>query len=136
MAMASQKHTPYAKRSGRKWDFVVSYQLLLDPRLAGMESLRQGQKTDFCYEEDYTGNHGMTVYRIRPEFIGTDGQVILDMSAKIPESGLATMWILNSELRGLHRERLKVGSTGFMVVGPYRIARVVVKNLSGLLQDA
>jgi hypothetical protein len=133
--MASTRHIPYEQKSGRKCDFVVSYDLQLDPRLAGVEALRQGQRTDFCYEADYTGNMGMSVFMIWPEFLGPSGAVIEDTGVKIPESGFANMWIMTPELRATHKQRLKIGTVGYMVVGPYRIARVVVQDLSGLRLD-
>jgi hypothetical protein len=130
--MTQNKHLSYEERFQRRRDFVVSYQLQLDPRLDGRQSLRQGQRTDFCYAEDYTESSDLNIYMIYPEFLDQDGSVIRGTAEKIPDFGFAYMWILDEKLRSFHRERLNIGTAGFMVVGSFRIARLVVTNIDGM----
>ncbi len=68
---------------------------------------------------------------IHPEFIDDSNQVILDMTYK-SWTGKANMWILNSDFRQYHKERIKIGTKGFFMEGPNKTAECEVIEIIGL----
>jgi hypothetical protein len=42
------------------------------------------------------------------------------------------MWILSEEMREFHRKRIKVGTKGYWVLGPFKVANVTVIKLGAL----
>ena len=67
---------------------------------------------------------------IWPEFLSEDG-TILPEGGTVPRSGRANMWIMTPEMRGVHRDKLRVGISGVLVEGPKRVAEATVVRLIG-----
>jgi len=87
-------------------------------------------RCDISYEGDDIDETG--IYMIWPEFEDSSGEPLPD-SASVPEEGTATMWILSDELREeVHRERIKPGIRGYLVVGRRQVAEVEVTDVIGL----
>lgn len=125
-------HTPYCDSSGNLPDFEVEYELDVSPELKDIK-LTQGVRTDFLYEGDDPLSDG--IHMVWPEFL-EDEKIILDKRKEIPKSGKALMWILSPEAREkTHRQRIKVGTTGFFVVGQNKVAKVKVTKILGIFKN-
>lgn len=126
-------HVPYKDRTGREPDFEVEYVIDIAPELGPIIPC-QGMRSDFLYEGDNPKVDG--IYMIWPELLDKSGNVILDKSISLDNSGKATMWIGWPESReNTHRKRLKVGTKGSWVMGSKRIARVTVTKIIGLFEN-
>ena len=70
---------------------------------------------------------------IWPELLDENGQVVEDQTpGSAPHKGRANMWILSEEMREFHRKRIKVGTKGYWVLGPFKVANVTVIKLGAL----
>lgn len=117
-------HTNYSELQQRLPDFVVEYEIELCEELKNAKP-HQGMRTDFLYESDEPQDDGF--YMIWPEFIDRNGLVITDTSpAAIASQGKANMWIVSDEMKPYHLQRLKVGTKGYLVRGPFKVAKVTV----------
>jgi hypothetical protein len=120
----------YLERFGRSPDFRVRYQWLPQDDAEVRQRPFQHIRCDFSYEGDDIQRTG--IYMIWPEFEDLSGQPIPE-SGPVPESGTATMWIINNELRDeVHRQKVKPGARGYFMVGARRIAEVEVTEVPGL----
>jgi hypothetical protein len=73
---------------------------------------------------------------IWPELLDEDGSVLLNKNIEPPKSGKATMWIGVPEMREkIHRNRIKVGTKGYWVIGSKRLAKVKVTKIIGLFTN-
>ena len=69
---------------------------------------------------------------IYPEFLDSEGHVLSD-EFRVPERGLATMWVIVPEMiEQVHGARIKVGTKGFFMEGARRIAEATVTRIIGL----
>ncbi|MBU6956029.1 MULTISPECIES: hypothetical protein [Hahella] len=126
-------HVPYRERMGGEPDFEVSYKLAIDPKLEGIK-VAQGMRSDFLYDGDDPLSDGIHI--IWPEFLDKSGEVIRDKNIEPPEEGMALMWIMSPESREkFHRDRIKVGTKGYWVVGAKRLAKVTVTKIIGLYEE-
>ncbi|MEW8525379.1 MAG: hypothetical protein AB2552_20240 [Candidatus Thiodiazotropha endolucinida] len=126
-------HVPYSEASGRKPDFEVEYVLDIDPELGSVKP-GQGMRCDFLYEGDDPKTDG--IYMIWPELLDENGKVILDKRVVPAKSGKATMWIGMHEAREkIHRNRIKIGTKGYWVVGSKKLAMVTVTKIHGLFEN-
>lgn len=126
-------HTPYVESSGRLPDFEVSYEVNIDPALSGLK-LSQGMRCDYLYEGDDSKEDG--IHMIWPEILDDAGEVILNRSLPLKRKGHATMWIGMHESRvNIHRQRLKIGTKGYWVIGSKSIANVEVTKILGLFDN-
>lgn len=126
-------HKPYENRLGHPADFRVKY-TFYDKEQGGRQ-LRpyQGHRSDFCYEHDpYTIG---TTFMIWPEFEDESGNVILDNTVSVPQTGTALMWVINTERRIYHRDKIKVGTIGYFKEGVMKTARCEVIEIIGLLTN-
>ncbi len=91
-----------------------------------------GIRWDFAYAAD--GPNPSSLYRIWPDFIGTDGKSLPnDQTLPVDVELLARMKILMDEMRAEHRSRINPGVRFFCHKGPQRIAEGVVTQIAGLL---
>ncbi|MFT3823974.1 MAG: hypothetical protein QM731_08635 [Chitinophagaceae bacterium] len=104
-------HKPYEKRLGHPADFRVKY-TFRDKEEGGRERLPcQGLRCDFWYEhEAHEVSH---LFMIWPEFEDQSGNIILDEEIRVPKTGTALMWIINTARRVYHRDRIKIGTIGY-----------------------
>ena len=116
--------------AGHPQDFDVRYRFLR-PEEGGRKSpVFQGYRADFEYAE-YPSATDIAVWMIWPEFEDSDG-CVLPKNAEVPAQGTARMWIVNNDLRYVHRERLAVGTRGSSVEGARRVAELEVTRIVGL----
>lgn len=126
-------HVPYQERMGGLPDFEVSYKLTIDPELEGIKP-GQGMRSDFLYDGDDPSSDGIHI--IWPEFLDNNGEVIRNKNINPAEEGRALMWILSPESREkIHRDRIKVGTKGYWVVGSKKLAKVTVTKILGLFEN-
>lgn len=77
------------------------------------------------------------LYAIHPEFENAEGGVQLDSEASVREKGTARMWVLFPAMRReVHARRITVGTKGFFMEGPRRVAAVEVIEVNGLSENA
>jgi len=123
-------HSPYEDDQNRQPDFVVEYEIDLCDEMKNAKP-HQGMRTDFLYDGDDPQLDG--VYMIWPELLDENSQVIEDKTpGSAPHKGRANMWILSEEMREFHRKRIKVGTKGYWVRGPFKVANVTVIKLGAL----
>ena len=122
---------PYSETSGRSPDFRVRYEWLPQTEDEHYQRPFQHMRSDFLYEVDDPTKRDEGAWCIHPEFEAEDGS-ILDLDADVPQQGTATMWIVFQGIRGFHRERLSIGSRGFLVFGSAKLAKVEVIELLAL----
>jgi len=95
----------------------------------------QGIRCDFQYNDKYEDDPPNQVWMIYPAFLD-DAGALLPVRSEIPKQCEATFRILNSDLRHVHRARLRPGSKFWLVEGSHRIAEGLVTTLLGLCEDA
>jgi hypothetical protein len=126
-------HQSYEKRLGHPADFRVKY-VFYSKEEGGREKLPfQGIRSDFWYDHDC---HEMTgLFMIWPEFEDQSGNVVLDNTASVSKTGTAMMWIINSERRIYHRDKIKIGTKGYFKEGAITTAVCEVIEIIGLLTN-
>lgn len=68
----------------------------------------QGIRCDFSLADESENK----MYMIWPEFEDSDGNPILYNDKGVPNSGTARMWVINSENRPFHYDKIKIGVKG------------------------
>jgi len=116
--------------SGRGADFEVRYRFLTPAEGGSRSPPRQHIRWDFLYEGDDPQRDGL--FMIWPEFLDDEGNPRPE--GEVPPEGLAHMFILMPEMRPTHRRRITVGTRGFMVEGPKKVAECQVTRLLGLAE--
>ncbi len=126
---------PYEQKRGYRHDFRVSYRFF-SANEGGRQTLPlQGYRCDFSYAGDDISQSG--IYAIHPEFEEQDGSVLKDAAIGVPAEGTARMWVLFPAMRReVHARRITVGTKGFFMEGPRRVAAVEVIEVNGLLENA
>lgn len=126
---------PYEQKRGYLHDFRVSYRFF-SANEGGRQTLPlQGYRCDFSYAGDDVAKSG--IYGIHPEFEQKDGRVLTDTEVCVPAEGTARMWVLFPAMRReVHARRITVGTKGFFMEGPRRVAAVEVIEVNGLLENA
>ena len=126
-------HQPYSNRLGHPHDFEVEYRILFENE-GGRKTLpSQGIRWDFWY--DYNGKHENQLFMIWPEFLDSNGKVIIEKNNPVPPSGKARMWIINDSLRKYHQDKIKVGLNANVHEGGLIVAKYVVSKIVGLLTN-
>ena len=121
--MDNSEHIPYEKVRNRLPDFVVEYSW--DPEeIVKTQKRFQGIRSDFLYEGDDPSKDG--IFMIWPEFLDAEGNVITRKDSQVEPTGHANMWICFEEMIPYHKERLKVGTKGYMVAGSKKLANLKV----------
>ena len=124
------KHIPYTELREREPDFIVEYELNPCEELKSAKP-SQGMRLDFLYEGEDPMVDG--IHMIWPELLDSSGNVVLDMTPGImPKHGKANMWIINDERQEFHRDKIKIGTKGYWVRGPYKMASATVVEIAGL----
>ena len=121
--------TPYEEKTGRKADFIVEYNWCPHEEV-NMVKRFQGLRSDFCYDEDFLGNRMLCI--IHPEFLDSEGRVILDKTIEAPLKGYANMWIILKERRSYHKERIEEGVIGWFMAGSRELAKATVIQVGSL----
>ena len=117
-------HTRHKPELHNHPDFIVEYEIDLCDELKDAKP-HQGMRTDFLYYGDDPQVEG--IHMIWPELLDENGLPIDDKTpGSAPLKGKANMWIVSEEMREYHRNRLKIGTKGYWVRGPYRVANVTV----------
>jgi len=118
----------YSELTGRRPDFEVCYRFL--SRLEGGRKMSPHQHTrwDFLYEGDDPKTNGISM--IWPEFISPSGAILPE--GEIPIDGKALMFIVTAEGRPFHKQRITIGTRGFFVEGPRKVAECQVVAILGL----
>ena len=125
-----EQHISYEQIRKRPCDFLVKYRFFTEEeggRKTGPPS--QGYRSDFMYAGDNPKTD--RIFMIHPEFLDEDNNIILDKSHR-QWTGRAKMWILNLDFIPIHKTRLKIGTKGFFMEGPYKIAECEVIEIVGL----
>ena len=127
-------HTPYEKRHGHRADFKVKYRFYSSEE-GGRKTLPfQGYRSDFWYEHpEHSGTNQL--FMIWPEFENENGELLLDDMVPVPLSGTARMLILVPERRVYHKDKIKIGMTGYFMEGSRRVAECEVIEILGLLTN-
>jgi hypothetical protein len=63
-------------------------------------------------------------YMIWPEFVSPEGEALPE--CEVPMAGIADMFLLNPDFASFHRERIEVGTKGYLTEGAKRIAECEV----------
>ena len=128
--MNMEKHLPYQDRLYRGPDFIVSYELDSCEELKSLKPC-QGMRVDFLYDREDPNVEG--IHMIWPEILCSDGSVMKDTTPGVlPQIGRANMWIFDESTRLFHASKIKVGTKGQWVRGPFRVANVVVVEIGSL----
>lgn len=119
----ASKHVPYEVDQGRKPDFKVEYELRPSKELADVK-VSQGLRSDFRFTGDE--RNPSLIYKIWPEFLNEEGEVITDKSQTVPRHGFANMWIVSDVNREEILQKAKIGCSGYWVIGSEILAKVFV----------
>ena len=123
---------PYEHMKKHPQDFDVRYKLYTYEE-GGRKATYQGLRCDFLYSGDDVRDG---IYMIHPEFEDQTGKVIVDLETPVSLTGTARMWIIISEMRdNTHKNRIKVGTKGYMMEGSRRIGEVEVIRIVGLFTN-
>jgi hypothetical protein len=122
----------YSERTGRRPSFEVRYRFLTREQGGRLSAPHQHTRWDFLYEGEDPRD---SIWMIWPEFISSqDGEVL--PAGEVPVEGNAFMFIVNMENAAYHRERIVVGTKGYFVEGPRRVAECEVVALHGLNDES
>jgi hypothetical protein len=126
---------PYETQRKHPHDFTVRYRFFTLQEGGRKFTPYQGYRSDFAFDEDLAADP-ITLRVIHPEFENENGNIILDNTTSVPESGTARMWIL---FEGSRRERdvktIKVGMKGYFMEGPRKVAEAEVIEINGLFTN-
>jgi hypothetical protein len=120
----------YRDRRGTGPDFRVRYRFLSETEGGRKELPFQHIRSDFLYEGDDPKEDG--IWCIWPEFLSADGVVLPEDDRRVPEEGLADMYILNADPPAEYARRMRVGTRGYFVEGPKKTAVCEVVAVFGL----
>jgi hypothetical protein len=106
--------------------FRVSYRFLRPDEGGLSRPPRQHVRWDFLYAGDHVQSDGLSM--IWPEFVGVDGSAL--PQGEVPMTGLADMFIVDDARVPYHRERIRIGTRGYFMEGPRRVAECEVVAMS------
>ncbi len=117
----------HSYRETRTWgpSFRVRYRFLTPAEGGRHNPPRQHIRFDFLYDGDDPLKDGISM--IWPEFVTPEGDVLPE--GDVPMAGIADMFVVVPDRLPYHRERLRVGTKGYMVEGPKRVAECEVVAL-------
>jgi len=124
-------HNSYEERMAHPPDFKVKYRFYSKEE-GGRQSIipYQGYRSDFWYA--HPDNKPNEIFMIWPEFENTEGEIIVENDKSVPEKGTARMWIIVSENRPYHYDKIKVGLKGYFMEGRKKVAECEVIEILGL----
>jgi|HubBroStandDraft_6_1064221.scaffolds.fasta_scaffold597797_2 hypothetical protein len=112
-------------------DFTVSYRFLR-PDEGGLSRIpQQHTRWAFLYSEDDPQRDG--AWDIWPEFLDSGGSPLPD--GPVPTRGVAHMFILSSDLRPMHKARIRIGTKGYMIEGLRKVSECEVTQVLALAGD-
>ncbi|QKG54567.1 hypothetical protein GKZ67_00070 [Hymenobacter sp. BRD67] len=114
---------------GREADFRVTYRLFTAEEGGRNTPAYQGIRWDIRYAEE-DRPHTWMVY---PEFIDPDGFPI--PNGPFAPIGRANMFVLNPDLRSVHRQLICPGTRGYFMEGSRRMGVWEVAEVLGLRQE-
>ena len=121
-------HIPYEIKLGHIADFKVEYRFYSKAE-GGRETIPfQGYRSDFWYE--HVGNVTNSIFMIWPEFENEIGEVIIE--SEILNAGVARMWVINPQRRNYHKDKIKLGMTGYFMEASRKVAECKVIEILGL----
>lgn len=85
-------------------------------------------RSDWLYAEDKVEDG---IYMIHPFFENQFGELI-SREAYAYEKGIARMHILMPEMKPLHQKRMKIGTKGFFMEGPHKVAEAEIIEIINL----
>ena len=112
----------YSDNGRSKPAFRVSYRFLRSDEGGASRAPRQHVRWDFLYEGDDIQREGISM--IWPEFLSPGGSVLPE--GDVPMDGLADMFIVDDARVLYHRGRIRVGTRGYFMEGPRRVAECEV----------
>ena len=89
----------------------------------------QGFRCDFLYEGQDPSRD--PVYYVWPEFEDSEGRPISE-GKQVPSEGTALMYVIQEELRPLHKARIRPGVRASMLEGNRVVADLEVVDVLGL----
>lgn len=110
-----------------KPDFVVKYKIIDERRLK--EPPFQGIRTNFMYQDDVIDDKYS--YTIFPEFVDSNGNIIMEKNQPVNIEGIANMWIVVEDSIDFHRNKLKTNTKGYIIEGFRKIAEceIILVNI-------
>src|SRR5690349_5395711 len=118
----------YRENRGQEPAFRVRYRFLSHGEGGRQNPPRQHIRFDFLYDGDDPFKDGISM--IWPEFVTPDGKFLPE--GEVPMAGLADMFIVMPDRIPFHRERIRVGTKGYFVEGPKRVAECEVIALGSV----
>ncbi|CAH1203847.1 hypothetical protein PAECIP111891_02446 [Paenibacillus allorhizoplanae] len=116
-------------------DFKVKYRFYTQEEGGRKILPRQGYRSDFALEEDFLDT-GIELRVIHPEFEDENGDLIINETRSVLESGNARMWIMFPKARAeRHIHDIKVGLKGYFMEGPRRVAEAEIIEIIGLFKN-
>lgn len=116
-------------------DFKVKYRFFSVEEGGRKQLPLQGYRSDFALREDLLKTP-LDLRVIHPEFEDENGNIIIDETRAVLESGVARMWILFAKARGeRHIHDIKVGLKGYFMEGPKRVAEAEIIEINGLYKN-
>lgn len=123
--------TPNEVTRNRKPDFKVRYRFYDYEEGGRIQLPYQGYRSDLSYEGEDPKKEGL--HMVWPEFLDTDGSVLVDENQSIEKEGNAYMWItLFDERKHIHKERAKEGKTCYFMEGARRVAEAKITEIIAL----
>ena len=124
-------HNSYEERLKHQPDFRVKYRFYSKEE-GGRQTITpyQGYRSDFWYA--HPDNKPNEIFMIWPEFENASNQIILEDNKSVAEQGTARMWIIVSERRPYHYNKIKVGLKGYFMEGTNKVAECEVIEILGL----
>jgi hypothetical protein len=126
-------HTSYKLNLKHPPDFKVKYCFLSKENGGRTTPPSQGYRSDFWYE--HPDHLKKQLFMIWPEFENENGEIIFQSDILVPNEGIARMWIVNSQWRAYHKEKIKIGLKGFFMEGQRKVAECEVIEIIGLLTN-
>lgn len=121
----------YRDSRGQQPAFQVRYRFLRPDEGGRSQAPRQHIRWDFLYAGDDVQGDGLSM--IWPEFVAPDGNVLPE--GEVPAAGVADMFLVNSDRAAYHRRRLAVGTKGYFMEGPKKVAECEVVALGSLVNE-
>ncbi len=125
-------HKPYSDKVGHQADFRVKYRFYSMEEEGRRTLPFQGIRCDFFYNHPDHNDKKNCVFIIWPEFEDEKENLILDTTKPVSVSGTARMWLIATERRDYHCQRIKIGMKCWFTEGLRRTAECEVIEILGL----
>jgi len=126
-------HEPYSLRFNHPPDFMVEYEILTEAQGGRKTPVYQGIRWDLWYDdEEHQNNH---LFKIWPEFLQDDDEVVKHREVPVDTRGKAVLWIINKKMRRYHQQRIMLGMNCYAREGPRTVANYRVVKILGLMTN-